>query len=59
MKGLTHLCCKFAHERATRRRRRARCRTGGPSVGADLMVLQARTAGKLVVDDPRALPAAA
>ena len=34
-------------------------RTGGPSVGADLMVLQARTAGKLIVDDPRALPAAA
>ena len=34
-------------------------RTGGPSVGADLMVLQARTAGKLVVTDPSALPAAA
>src|SRR4051812_37871874 len=33
-------------------------RTGGPSEGADLMALQARAAGKLVVTDPAALPVA-
>ena len=34
-------------------------RTGGPSAGADMMVEQARAAGKLVVDDAASLPAAA